>query len=465
MENRKQSFPPLECSEAEVLILGSIPGDKSIEKGEYYGHPQNRFWRVMSVSLEVELPSSYDEKIEMLRRGKIALWDVAHTAVRKGSLDHNISDVIPNDIPGFLEKYPTIHTVIFNGKKSEQLFNRYFDKQPDVAYVSMPSTSPANAAFSLEKLCCEWGDMFEGEIEHVYDGYNYFVKDIPNECPICRKGNVVEVLYGEPTPEAWSDHLNGKLMIGGCCICEDSPEHQCTVCGSGYSKEVRCEEFDTYQYYNGEPKNPFNKEEQIFDHKCWEFEQNFEKLYAKGDFTPELFGIRDTRSINEWNDIIKKGAEPKREPLYKVWLFNLLDHYFQPLLFGNTFSYILEQFSKKVVKPNFPPLESKYKSTSRYKKYLLSKCKIYNGNEEGLTSLGWYEQAWVERKLADSEDALVHITDYREQGLECFREYDGVPISLKALLFNRFMHWGGPGDSVETFKQWYVDAYVNRRYE
>lgn len=465
MGNRKQSFPALECSGAEVLILGAMPSDKSIELGEYYGNPHNRFWRVMAAFLDVELPLTYEGKIQMLSRGKMALWDVVNTAQRKGSLDSNIIDVVPNDIAGLLEKYPSIHTILFNGKKSEQLFNRYFAKDPARCYQTMPSTSPANAAISFERLCCEWGDMFEGDAELIRDGENFFVKDIPDICPVCCNGNVVKVLYGEPTPEAWRDHLNGKLMIGGCCVFEDSPTHQCAVCGSGFSKEKRGKKFKIYQYYNGERQNPFNREEQLFNNRCWEAERQFEKLYIKGDLRAELFDIMEPYRVAEWEDILKRGSNLEREPLYKIWLFNLLDNYSRCLFSEDSFPYTLEQFSKDIIKPNFDPKDSKYKSEKSYTKYLLSKCRIYSGDEDGLNSLGWYEQAWVKQKLENEAQILNHIIFYKKCGFEHFREYDGVPMSLKGLLLNRYLHWSGPGDSIEGFKEWYVDAYINREYE
>ena len=138
------------------MILGSIPGDRSIEIQQYYGHPQNRFWRMIAIVCHAETPIIYEEKKRLLSENRIALWDVAHKANRKGSLDSAIRDEEPNDIATLLAENPTIHTVAFNGKKSEQLYDRYFQRFNTVRYLSLPSTSPANAACGLERLCNQW---------------------------------------------------------------------------------------------------------------------------------------------------------------------------------------------------------------------------------------------------------------------------------------------------------------------
>ena len=157
--NVKQSFEPLLCDGARVLILGSIPGDRSIELGEYYGHPQNRFWRVIAAITSSEQPTDYEAKKAMLAANHIALWDVAHRAVRQGSLDSAIRNEEPNDIAVLLADNPTITTVAFNGKKAEQLYDKYFERLSHITYLAMPSTSPANAACRYEQLCNKWSVM------------------------------------------------------------------------------------------------------------------------------------------------------------------------------------------------------------------------------------------------------------------------------------------------------------------
>ena len=156
MENLKQSFEPLAGSDVEVLILGTLPSDKSIQLGEYYGNPQNRFWRMIATICKCDMPTDYTAKQKILVANKIALWDVAHVVNRKGSLDSEISNEIPNDIDGFIKQNPCLRTIVFNGKKAEELYNRYFKKLPNINYTYLPSTSPANAACGFEKLCQMW---------------------------------------------------------------------------------------------------------------------------------------------------------------------------------------------------------------------------------------------------------------------------------------------------------------------
>ncbi len=158
-ENEKYSFAPLKCEDAKILILGSIPGDRSIELGEYYGNSRNRFWNLISLLFEMEPPTTYLAKQDMLRCVKITLWDVAHTAIRKGSLDNDIHDEIPNDIPSLIEQCPTIKIIVFNGKKAEQLYDRYFERSSLIRYFAMPSTSPANAVCTLNKLYDRWTEI------------------------------------------------------------------------------------------------------------------------------------------------------------------------------------------------------------------------------------------------------------------------------------------------------------------
>lgn len=155
----KQSFLPLATDDAEVLILGSIPGDRSIELQQYYGHPQNRFWRVIAAVTDSELPTDYNAKQVMLIANGIALWDVAHRADRIGSLDSAIRNEEPNDITTFIASHPHLKTIAFNGKKAEQLYDRYFKRFTHIKYLSLPSTSPTNAACGIETLQDRWREI------------------------------------------------------------------------------------------------------------------------------------------------------------------------------------------------------------------------------------------------------------------------------------------------------------------
>lgn len=154
--NTKQSFAPLSFHDAQVLILGSMPGDRSITFQQYYAHPQNRFWRLMAAITESEIPTDYMAKQAMLRANRIALWDVVNRADRVGSLDSAICNEEPNEIDAFIARHPHLRTIAFNGKKAEQLHDRYFKRIAHIKYLSLPSTSPANAAYQLDKLQEKW---------------------------------------------------------------------------------------------------------------------------------------------------------------------------------------------------------------------------------------------------------------------------------------------------------------------
>ncbi len=156
---QKSSFDPIANKDACKLILGSLPGDRSLEMNEYYGHTQNRFWRVIATIFNESFPRDYREKQELLLRNKIAVWDVAHSAFRPGSLDSAIRNEMPNDINFFLIRHPKIQTICFNGKKAEAMYKKYFDKDTKKNYLSMPSTSPANAGCSMDQLITEWKKM------------------------------------------------------------------------------------------------------------------------------------------------------------------------------------------------------------------------------------------------------------------------------------------------------------------
>ncbi len=161
---RKESFGPLASDDTQILVLGSIPGDRSLAVGEYYGHPQNRFWRVIAALVGSEEPVSYDDKRAMLSKAGIGLWDVARRARRQGSLDSAIRGEEPNDIAGFIASHRQLKTVVFNGRLPEKLYDRYFRRLSGILYLSMPSTSPANAAMTLGRLCEEWRQIFIDKI-------------------------------------------------------------------------------------------------------------------------------------------------------------------------------------------------------------------------------------------------------------------------------------------------------------
>ena len=153
--NNCKSFAPSIDNNSKVLILGSMPGVKSIEEQQYYAHPQNRFWKVMGHILgEPKLHEfDYGTKLRTLLKNNIALWDTIKSCRREGSLDSDIQNETPNDIRKLLKNYPNIKIICLNGNKSYTAFKKYFpDLLNKYSCRKMPSTSPANARYSLEKL-------------------------------------------------------------------------------------------------------------------------------------------------------------------------------------------------------------------------------------------------------------------------------------------------------------------------
>ncbi len=157
--NNCKSFKPSIDNNSKTLILGSMPGVKSLEEQQYYAHPQNRFWKVMGhICNEPDLNDlDYDTKLKTLLENNIALWDTIKTCRREGSLDSDIQNEVPNNIRKLLKKYPKISAICLNGNKSYSAFKKYFpDLLEKYTCYKMPSTSPANARYSLEKLIAEW---------------------------------------------------------------------------------------------------------------------------------------------------------------------------------------------------------------------------------------------------------------------------------------------------------------------
>jgi len=146
---------------SEILILGSFPSAASRENMFFYGHPANRFWKVISALFDAPLPKDISEKKEFLLSHGIALWDVIKSCDIDASSDSSIRNVIPNDITTILEK-GRIKRIFTNGKTAQKYFDKYIAKAVNRESVCLPSTSPANAAYSLEKLIGAWGIIKDG---------------------------------------------------------------------------------------------------------------------------------------------------------------------------------------------------------------------------------------------------------------------------------------------------------------
>lgn len=155
MEKINHNIAPVYDENSRVLILGSFPSVKSRKCEFFYGHPQNRFWKVTSAVFGCEVPVTVIEKKSFLLKNNIALWDVIESCLIHGSSDSSIKDVVPNDISLILDK-ADIREIYVNGKTAEKYYNKYILPKVGRKAVCLPSTSPANAAFSLERLIKEW---------------------------------------------------------------------------------------------------------------------------------------------------------------------------------------------------------------------------------------------------------------------------------------------------------------------
>lgn len=148
----KHTIKPVYDENSRILILGSFPSVKSREAKFFYGHKQNRFWKVISAVMGCECPNTVEEKKAMLLKNNIAVWDVIKSCDIDGSSDSSIRNVTPNDITEILLN-TQVKRIFTNGNTAYALFKRY---NPDLDVYKLPSTSPANAAFSLERLINEW---------------------------------------------------------------------------------------------------------------------------------------------------------------------------------------------------------------------------------------------------------------------------------------------------------------------
>lgn len=153
-----KGFDAIVGKDARVLILGSMPSVKSLEKSQYYGFKQNRFWKIMYAYFNEKITEDYEDRKKLLLNHGIALWDVIGSCDREGSLDSNIKNVKCNDIVSFIKQNPTICKVICNGKKSYTLYQRYFSSLP-LECVYLPSTSNANRSIKEIELFRLWHEQ------------------------------------------------------------------------------------------------------------------------------------------------------------------------------------------------------------------------------------------------------------------------------------------------------------------
>ncbi len=151
---------PVFDRDSKILILGSFPSVKSREAGFFYHHPQNRFWKILSVLTGDDFRTGIEEKRRLLLKNHIAVWDVIDSCQIKGSSDSSITDVIPADI-GKIVRASKIQKIFTNGNKADSLYKKYIYPELKMEAIKLPSTSPANATYSLERLLEEWKKIME----------------------------------------------------------------------------------------------------------------------------------------------------------------------------------------------------------------------------------------------------------------------------------------------------------------
>jgi len=158
---RIRSFAPIASRNARVLILGSMPGQESLDARQYYAHKQNAFWRIVGELLGIDPHASYQKRILALKAARIALWDVLHSCKRRGSMDSSIDrdSEMANDFRAFFSNHREISHVFFNGGKAAASFEQHVLPGPGIGtlrYIRLPSTSPANASVAYERKRKAW---------------------------------------------------------------------------------------------------------------------------------------------------------------------------------------------------------------------------------------------------------------------------------------------------------------------
>lgn len=155
---RDQGLPPIVDRDTRLLILGSLPGQRSLAASQYYAHPQNQFWQLLSRVIGSALPTGYDKRLAALARHHIGLWDVVASAVRPGSLDSSLREVEPNDLMLLVAALPALRAISFNGKTAARLGRRQLVHSSALVLVDLPSSSPAYT-LAYEDKALRWSQL------------------------------------------------------------------------------------------------------------------------------------------------------------------------------------------------------------------------------------------------------------------------------------------------------------------
>ena len=157
----KRSFPPIVDTRAAILVLGTLPGEESLRRHEYYAHPRNLFWPIICALFDEAPPTTYAERIGFVSARRIALWDVCASGQREASADAKIRSEIPNAIHALLDQFSLIRTVAFNGSTARRLYHRHFSPRPEMTYLALPSTSPAHARLGFAEKLSRWSPLID----------------------------------------------------------------------------------------------------------------------------------------------------------------------------------------------------------------------------------------------------------------------------------------------------------------
>lgn len=152
----KKAFAPIATPQSRILILGTMPGEKSLQLQEYYGNRGNQFWRIMFGIFGRELTHDYNEKVKLLADNHIALWDVLAYCHREGSLDSNIKNEVANDFETFYKAHPRIKHVFFSSKNAAAYYDKYVGRREGITYTALPSPSGANATMGAAQKLEVW---------------------------------------------------------------------------------------------------------------------------------------------------------------------------------------------------------------------------------------------------------------------------------------------------------------------
>jgi len=150
------SFEPIVSKKSKILILGTMPGIKSLQEQQYYAHERNAFWNIIFRIFDEQFSTLYEKRKELILKNGLAIWDTLKYCYREGSLDSNIKNAEPNKVNELLNQNKQIKSVVFNGQSAQKFYDKFHDRIDGITYHCLPSTSPANARLKIEDKYNEW---------------------------------------------------------------------------------------------------------------------------------------------------------------------------------------------------------------------------------------------------------------------------------------------------------------------